>query len=96
MTSLTLSQVRDEMLVLKNMEAEDVLNTIVEAFGDYEFDGDTYVELGSPHTMGCFSVAEEVVHSAGIEADPSGDIQFTLTQNPDGTWNVEDAWLHTC
>jgi len=71
-------------------DEEDIYSAVVEAFGDYEFEGVTDIILSSPEEMNSFRPGEGV-HSAYANHKDAPIVKFVLTGGED-VYSVSEAW----
>jgi hypothetical protein len=86
--SKTLEQVVEDIKSIKG--ESDIYTAVVEAFGDYEFEGVTDIILSSPEEMNSFRPGEGV-HSAYANHKDAPIVKFILTGGED-VYSVSDAW----
>lgn len=88
---MLLEKVIENLMEVKNVEAEDLENEIVTAFGSYEFEGETEVIVSSPNCMNGFQ-AEEGTHSAYINHEDAPVIKLEIEETEEGLFSVVDVW----
>ena len=86
--SKTLEQVVGDIKSIK--DENDIYSAVVEAFGNYEFEGVTEIILSSPDEMNSFRPGEGV-HSAYANHKDAPIVKFVLTGDED-VYSVSDAW----